>query len=282
MNLDVKTTADWISWSSDTQKFTWQWTPNEIQPRATIGIIHGLGEHGGRYETTGQRFASHGFQTFAFDQQGHGRDDRKRGCIKSYESLLDDIHSFLKFAKLRHPSIPLILFGHSMGGNLVTNYSLRRESIADAVIASSPMLRTTRKISKWFEWLCRGLKVILPNQTMKSEVLVERLMSDPDEQSRFRADSIFHNRMSLRLAASLLDSGEWAIQNAERLAQPMLLVHGTDDLLTCPAASQEFASAADADCEAKIYPDVLHDTFRCHEKERVYADFFDFIERQVK
>src|SRR5690606_6672699 len=162
-----------------------------------------------------------------------------RGKIRSYQSLLSDISAFVQWNRVRHPDIPTILFGHSMGGNLVINFALRESVRPGYVISSSPMLEKANPVSPAAIRLARWLLRFAPNLKLRSRIVVERLMSDPAEQQMLRVDELFHNQMSLRLGAGLVDSGHWALQGADRLQSPLLLSHGTSDYMTCHKASIE-------------------------------------------
>jgi alpha-beta hydrolase superfamily lysophospholipase len=274
-----KNVAEWTLWPNSSRKFTRQWSVEE--PVGVVCVVHGLGEHSGRYASLAARLNQSRLNVVSFDQQGHGRDSRKRGCIESYSSLLDDISSFLDWARSQFPGLPIILFGHSMGGNLVINHALRRHPVISGMIVSSPMLRAQRKISPLLEFFVRTLKIVLPNHQIHSEIRVERLMSDRIEQDALRSDDLFHNSLSLRLAAELVDTGEWAISHAAELRQPILLVHAGDDYLTSPTASAEFAANAGDYCTFVLLNGMLHDTFRCLEKESVVGRFVAFIETRI-
>ncbi len=256
-------------------------------PWARCLIVHGLGEHSGRYQSLAEYINQSGISVVAFDQQGHGKDRRPRGCIDSYDSLLHDISVVLNWTKSTTPNLPIVLLGHSMGGNLVLNHALRIGSNADArncaaVISSSPMIHAQNAPGPVFEFIARIAMKIAPNFQLRSRVFPERLMSDPAEQEAWRQDEVFHTRLSLRLGAALIDTGRWALDNAERLKMPVLLTHGDDDALTKPEASQEFARRASEYCEFKLWQNYLHDPFRCVGKEAIVDHWVSYFKRQIE
>lgn len=268
--------ARWQELDDSRRKYLHFWG-DQPNSRGTIYIVHGLGEHGGRYARLADAFCKQGFRVIAFDQQGHGHSPERRGCIESYDSLLDDIGALLQWGARDGQAAPHILFGHSMGGNLVLNYALRKPYLPHAVISSSPMIRAARPPGPLFERAARILLRIAPNLRIKSSPRVERLMSDPDEQELLRQDAMFHAQLSLRLGGALLDTGRWALQNAHRLKIPTLLSHGTQDDLTCPQASLEFAQRAGEHCRLQLLPDELHDPFRGLDREAVIHSFVEFL-----
>ncbi len=263
--------------STGPKKYLHTWKPAGSH-KATICLIHGLGEHGGRYHPLAEYLNESGYVVHAFDQQGHGQDQGERGCIESYDSMLTDIDNFLGWARKACGDTPLILLGHSMGGNLALNYALRHDVRADAVLSSSPMIRSMRAPGFLRETVARMLMTVHPNYRLTSVVRPERLMSDPVEQQLFHDDELFHSQLSLRLGAALIDSGKWAIQNAARLRIPLLLTHGTDDALTCPDASAQFANCAGSFCRYERLDGMLHDPFRDLDKHRVLECWTAFID----
>jgi alpha-beta hydrolase superfamily lysophospholipase len=168
-----------------------------------------------------------------------------------------------------------------MGGNLVLNYALRRQQLPTAAISSSPMIQAVRHPGALYRMLARMLLLVAPNYRLQSTVYPERLMSDPDEQQALRDDELFHSRLSLRLGAALIDSGAWALANAENLGLPTLLTHGTNDVLTCHQASQAFAARSHPRCQLQILEGSLHDPFRGLEREKIIRLFVNFIDQSV-
>lgn len=240
-------------------------------------IVHGLGEHGGRYARLAKDLNAAGLSVISFDQQGHGLNARKRGCITSYADLLQDIESVLRWMDSIYQPRSLILFGHSMGGNLVLNYALRQRAMPCGVIASSPMIRSPRQPGRWGE---RFFKMVIPvagNYVLRNRIHPPAIMSDPEEQQALACDPLFHSRLSLRLGAALVESGRWLLDSADKLALPTLLTHGTSDRITCPQASALFASRASSHLRFHLLQGHLHDPFRDLGRDQVIALYLDFI-----
>ncbi len=107
-------------------------------------------------------------------------------------------------------------------------------------------------------------------------------MSDPEEQAALEHDDLFHTQLSLRLGGALLDTGRWVLKNADKLAVPTLLSHGTQDCLTCPWASKEFSEKAGEICRLLLLPDQLHDPFRDLERKAVIEQFHAFLQPWVE
>ncbi len=122
------------------QLFGQSWQP-EDQPRAVICLVHGMGEHSGRYGHVADRLTQACYSVFAFDLRGHGKSPGPRGHTPSYEALLNDVNFFLNEVDKNFPELPLFLYGHSLGGNLVLNYVISRQPKLKGVIVTGPWLR---------------------------------------------------------------------------------------------------------------------------------------------
>ena len=155
------------------------WRP-EQRALGLLCICHGLGEHSGRYGDLAASMNVRGWAVTAFDLRGHGRSGGRRGHISSYDALMDDIGLFLAEAGRRMPGLPLFLFGQSMGGNLVINYALRRESSIAGAVAFSPMLRTAFRPPRWKTLVGKYLRRVVPLLPLGNEVRAEDLSRDPE------------------------------------------------------------------------------------------------------
>ncbi len=277
----MKYSAQWTELGPGLKKYVHAWEPTAA-PEAVVCIVHGLGEHGGRYAPLAADLVAAGFAVVAFDQTGHGHSPNARGCIVSYAGLMDDIEAVLKWVKQKYANLPCVLLGHSMGGNLVLNYALRKQFLPQAVISSSPMIRAAREPGRLFEGLARMVGLCAPNLRLKSTIDPAELMSDLQEQRALANDVLFHTYLSLRLGAALLDSGRWLLRDAPDLTTPTLLVHGANDRRTCPRASAEYAGRAGERCTFELLEGHYHDSFRDVERAAVIQRFVEFIRAHAR
>ena len=255
------------------ERFRHGWKPDDEAPWACLTIVHGFGDHGGRYAGMGTTLASLGVAVQAIDLVGHGQSPGRRGCIASYEQLLDEVEESLTYSILSFPRIPHFLFGQSMGGNLVLNLALRRsESIrrARGIVCGSPLLRAFSMPKERFMDAGRWLATKIPNWRIKAPVNVATLSNDRRAQDAYLRDRFVHRNMSLRLATNLIDSGLWALENASMLKTPALLMHGLEDTLTCPKASKEFADASNGMASFRGWSGCRHDLHDELQRERVF------------
>ena len=292
----------WLILASGKRRMARTWWPS-TPPRAIMAIVPGLGDHSGRYAAMAEQLMPRGIAVVSMDLQGHGLSPGWRGCIDSYEGLLREVNSLMQFARggaeLQHrasdgPSdqpirldqwpddrrLPVCLYGHSMGGNLVLSAIMRQFTSPERAIASAPMLRAVQPPGPLLMKLARMVKVLAPNWQLKAPVRKELLSHLNSEQTQYEVDPLMHRRISLRLGAVLIDSGLWILDHAECVKIPCLVLHGSEDRITDPIASQIFsqrATQANAPVELLTYLGMLHDLHRDQGKERVIQDIGNWV-----
>jgi alpha-beta hydrolase superfamily lysophospholipase len=274
-----------VSWnvlSDGSRRAFYRW-PSDGPPRiASVLIVPGLGEHGGRYAASARALSKSGFDVHAIDLIGHGLSPGKRGCIESYEGLMDEIEVAMEAMAKRNSDLPWVLWGHSMGGNLVLNYLLRRHRLPQCAISSGPMLQAAKLPSKSFLWFARRLAMVMPNYQLKAPVDFTDCTRDEVQREQMSSDQLFHKQLSLRLGAALIDSGQWALNHAEQMRTPLLLVHSEQDKITSSRASAEFARRCGKFCELRLLPEQLHDVHRDLGSEAVLAFMCNWLHQKLR
>lgn len=261
-----------FNWRTDDglQLFAQAWQPDE-EPRAAIALVHGLGEHSGRYTHVASALTAAGYALVAFDHRGHGRSEGQRGHSPSWETLLDDIDTLLRETASRFPGRPVFLYGHSFGGNLVLNYILRRKPQLAGAIVTAPILRTAFQPPAWKIKLGETLYNLWPTFALSNELDPKGLTHDTKVVSDYVNDPLVHNRVSARLGMDMLRGGEWAVAHAGELSLPLLLMHGAGDPVCSPQASQEFAQRAPREaCTFKPWDNLYHEIHNEPEQGQVF------------
>lgn len=269
-----------LEWSASdkTRLYAQLWQPDG-DPRGSIAIVHGLGEHSGRYAHVAGHLVDAGYIVIAFDQRGHGRSEGRRGHASSYDILLDDLSLLVSEAFHRCSRRPVFLYGHSMGGNLVLNFALRRELPVNGLVVTSPVLRPTSPPAGWKLAAGRILNRVWPRFSLDNGVDPNDLTHDEAVVAAYRNDPLVHRRVSARLGTALLAAGQWAIDHAAQLSCPLLLMHGSADRLTSPAATAEFASRLEGRCDLKIWDGLFHELQWERERDNVVRFTIDWLRR---
>jgi alpha-beta hydrolase superfamily lysophospholipase len=253
----------------------------EGAPRAIVCLVHGLGEHCGRYPHLAAALGRAGFALIACDTRGHGRSGGKRGFIPDYQSLMNDIAIFLDQAAQRYPGLPRFLYGHSLGGSLALNYALQAHPDLAGVIVTDPGLRPAFIPPVWKVLLGRAMYSIWPGMTFANGLEREALSRDAAVVDRYNRDPLVHEHLSARLGVDILESGEWAIQHASEFPLPVLLMHGDADRIASPDASREFAKRAGERCMLIIWNGLYHEIHNEPEQGKVFDAIIDWINRRL-
>lgn len=257
------------------------WVPDK-KPKAVVALVHGHGEHVGRYDHVGQAFTGAGYALVGFDLRGHGRSGGPRGHTPRYEALMDDIAEFLALVEGRYPKLPVFLYGHSMGGNLVLNYILRRKPDVVGVIATDPWLKLAFDIPAARLVLVRAMDKLAPGFTQNSGLETAALSRDPAIVNAYVSDPLVHEKVSVRLFAGIYESGLWAIEHAPEFPVPLLLMHGTGDRITSGQASHEFADRAGKVATWRAWDGLYHEIHNEPEKAKVLKVMIDWMDRRLK
>jgi alpha-beta hydrolase superfamily lysophospholipase len=256
------------------------WQPEE-QSKAVICLVHGLGEHSGRYAQVADRLTKAGYTLFSFDWRGHGRSDGQPGHTPSYEALLADIDSLLTEAEKYFPSLPRFLYGFSLAGNLVLNYGLRRKPVLQGIIAIGPWLRLAFEPSVFRMILARVTNQLWPSFSQVRGLDSNDLFRDPEVIRDYKSDPLVHDRISARMFMSISQAGQWALNHASEFSLPLLLMHGGEDRIISAEASREFAEQVTKNCTFKIWDGLHHAIHDEPEKEEVLQFLIDWLDKQV-
>lgn len=253
-----------------------EWKPDG-EMRGAICLFHGLGEHSGRYAHVAEFMNRHGYSVLSIDLRGHGKSEGQRGHSPGIDGMLNDIDLLINHAKQKYPDLSLFLYGHSLGGNLVLNYSLKRSSQVSGVIITSPFLRPAFDPATWKIALGKVLYSLWPTFSMWNELDTNALSKDQAVVDAYKQDPLVHDRITSRMGIDMLNTGEWALENAASFALSLLLMHGSGDQVCSPAASREFALKAEKVCTFKMWDELAHEIHNEPEKEEVLQYMLDWI-----
>ncbi len=245
------------------------WLP-EGDPWAVVCLVHGLGEHSGRYAHLARRLTGDGFALLSFDLRGFGRSQGRRGHTPGYDSLMDDVGRLLGEAEGRFPGRRRFLYGHSMGGNLVINYALRRRPPLAGVIASGPWFRLAFDPPASKLKVGRVMNSLWPTFTQASGLDSAALSRDPEVVKAYNSDPLVHRLISARLFTCVFEAGIWALDHAAEFGLPLLIMHGGADRITSPEASRLFAGRVTGPCQFKLWDGFYHEIHNEPEKEEVF------------
>ncbi len=257
------------------------WEPDG-KPKAVVALVHGHGEHIGRFAHVGRAFNEAGYAVMGFDLRGHGQSGGPRGHTPSFEAFMQDIDLFLEQVRRRYPGLPMFLYGHSIGGALVLNYGLRRKPDVKGVIATSPALHTEPEQHPDKVILAKVLGGLLPTVVISTGLQTSMLSHDPAVAEAYTNDPLVHDRISLGFGKIMLEANQWALQHASEFPLPLLLVHGTEDKIAYPSSSEEFAAALGGKATLVLWDNLYHETHNEPQKAEVLKTTIQWMDEHLK
>jgi alpha-beta hydrolase superfamily lysophospholipase len=248
-------------------------------PRAVICLIHGFGEHSGRYDHVAKFFNEQNIAVAAFDLRGHGESEGKRGHAPSFKSYLDDIYAFTKIIFLAYPRKPLILYGHSMGGNLVLNFLIKNDPLMfSGLIATGPWIRLAFEPKPILITLGKMMRKIYPSFTQPSGLIVEHLSKDPEVVKANINDPLINTSITASAGMGLTEAAAFLNTFKGLLVIPSLIMHGSEDLITSQPASEEFAKRVKGVVTYKKWDGMYHEIHNEPDKLLVFNAIMEWID----
>ena len=253
------------------------WVPD--QPRAVFCLVHGHGEHSGRYAHVGQFLNDYGIALLGYDMFGHGRSEGKRGYLSAYEAALDTVDLLLREARDRFPDIPCYLYGHSAGGNFALSYALSRkpEPPLQGMLITSPWLELAFSPTAFQLFLARTAASIYPGLTQPSKLDATAISQDPVEVKKYKQDPLVHDKISPGYFLGCRDRGQWLLKHAADLHLPTLLMHGDADRITSFDASQRFAQEAGNNLMFQAWPGAYHELHHEPNRQEILQVMVDWL-----
>ncbi|WP_139350163.1 alpha/beta hydrolase [Rhodanobacter sp. C03] len=254
----------------------------KAKARAAVLIVHGLGEHSGRYQRLAEWFNQRGYAVRSYDQRGHGQTPGQRGALRHADDLLEDLATVYHDYANGLPHAPLLL-GHSMGGLVAARTVLDGRVTPPALVLSSPALRSWEPA--WLVRLARVLNRVAPRLPLRSSLKFHKLSHDPQVALAYHADPLRTGSITPRLADFIFQSGATCIADAASLSVPTLLLVADSDELVDPSGSRAFAKVAvpTRQLTTRYFSTLYHELFNEAEpgRSQVLMQLGDWLGRHV-
>lgn len=246
-------------------------------PRAAVVLVHGLGEHSGRYDHVGDQLAETGFDTFAWDLRGNGASGGERTWLDRWSQLYDDLEDRLASVRAELPGRSVILYGHSMGGLIALGYALSDRPRPDLLVLSAPGLDDD--LAAWKHAVAPILGRIAPRLRIPDGITPAMRTRDAARQAATAGDPLMLPSACTRYAALGFSEQAQVRASATRLAIPTLVIHGLDDPVVPARASEPLAALAGV--TRRVYPGVRHELHNEPEGPEVIADVIAWIDARL-
>lgn len=244
-------------------------------PRAALLLVHGIGEHSGRYEHVGQAFADAGVDTLSFDARGFGQTEGRRAYIDSFDDYVLDVADLL--AERRTLGLPTVLMGHSLGGLVATTYLVSDQAQPDLAILSSPALEA--QIPRWQRVVAPVLGRVAPTVHLKADFDGTVLSRDETVQREYDEDPLRVDGSTARLGREAMGAMKATSSQLDAISIPLYVFHGEDDTLVLPSASVAIGQLANA--TRRVWPGLRHECLNEPEQDRVIAEVIAWLDVQL-
>ncbi len=244
-------------------------------PKAAILLVHGIGEHSGRYEHVGDALSDAGYDTLAFDQRGFGETGGRRAFVTEFSEYTDDVADLL--AERRELGVPVVLMGHSLGGLIVAAYLVGNDPAPDLAVLSAPALAA--EIPRWQRFAVPVLSRVAPQLHVKSDFDGSILSRDESVQQAYDNDPLRVNGTTASLGRQIMAAMASTSAQLDKITIPTYVLHGGDDKLVPPAASEPIGELPNV--TRKVWPGLLHECLNEPEWPDVVAGITDWLDARL-
>ena len=256
------------------------WTPAGNNSKAVVIFVHGLKDHSRRYAETAEKLTAKNYSVYAFDLRGHGDSEGQRVWVDSFDDYVNDLQTYYDLVKKKEPNKPIYIFGHSMGGAIVTLFSLRHSRPVAGMILSGPALRLdangfTKFSAKMIGTIMPSLAILKLNE--------DDFSRDPKTVEATKADPlVYHPNGPAHTAKELFNATSEIQDHMMDVDTPFIILHGQKDLLTMYEGSTDLFQKARSKIKSlKLYPLSYHDLLHEPEKDKVFGDMLTWLEAQT-
>ena len=257
------------------------WLP-EAAPKAIVLLVHGAGEHSGRYGHVGEFFAANGLAVAALDHRGHGHSGGRAGHIAIFDDYLSDLTAFNNEIEGRFPAVPMFLLGHSLGGLIACHYLLTQQHRFVGCILSGALI-TSDLQPGWLQMQAIRLLALLAPRLGVMQLDASGVSRDPEEVKKYLEDPlVFHGKASARMVRELFAGMATVQAGVTGITLPMLILHGGADVMTSPDGSRYLHQhITSADKTLRVYPGLYHEILNEPERQDVLDQILSWCEKRL-
>jgi alpha-beta hydrolase superfamily lysophospholipase len=255
----------------------WQeWKPDTDFPCGVVLLVHGLGEHSGRYHHVAQAFTQSGYVLVAFDHRGHGRSGGVRGD-DSMDLTCADISHFLGEIRREYSQQPVFLYGHSLGGLQVLYYVLIHKPQISGVISTAPALAADKGVSPVTILMAKVMSRLIPSMQIDNGLDRSNLSRTSEVIERYNNDPLVHGKITARFGMELMEMSKWT-RSQQEFPLPLLLMVGSGDHIIDPKAVQVFGEGCKGDVTFRMLEGWYHEIHNEPEQEQILRDMIQWID----
>ena len=265
----------------DSKHYYQEWLP-EGEIKAGIIIVHGLGEHSGRYDNVVNHLVPLGYAVYGFDLIGHGKSEGEREFVKSFEDYTDSLTTYIALVKDWLPDKPVFLLGHSMGGLIATYYLLDHSDAFRGAVISASSITVPEHFNQSTLFAAKILSKLAPKMGLM-QLDANDISRDPEVVREYLEDPlVFKGKTTVRLMAEMLKAMIRVNEEISQISTPFIYVGGGADKLALPKRAKAiYERAKSQDKTLKIYEDLSHEVFNEPERAQVRQYFSDWLDAPI-
>lgn len=282
-DIKIREGEDTFAGADGNELYMHWWLPQDCQH--FVAIAHGAGEHCGRYTHAVHALNKAGYGVYAYDHRGHGRSAGKRVHVGRFDEYLADLNKFLEEVKEREKEGKIFLWGHSMGGLIVSLYAIQYRPTLWGVVLTAPAYKLAVEVPALKIMAARVLSNVVPGLTLPNEVDPEALSTDPQVGKDYVADELVCQKASVRWGAEFLDAVDRGNARAREFKLPVLIAHGKGDRIAAWEGSESFLNASASDDKTlKVYDGFYHELHNevPEKREQFFADLIEWLNTRAK
>ncbi len=247
-----------------------------VSPKAAVLLVHGIGEHSGRYEHVGKFLAANGYDVLAADNRGFGQTGGERAYVDTFDQYLDDIEALIE--ERTSLGVPTVLLGHSLGGLIVATYLVADRPAVSLGVLSAPALAAV--VPAWQRYAAPVVGKLRGRQFIPAEIDGDVLTRDKAVQEAYMNDPLVIKGATARLGAEIFTTMRETTERLHLLKLPLYVLHGDADALVPPAASAPLDRLANV--TRRMWPGLRHECFNEPEQVEVMTEMVAWLDAQVE
>lgn len=250
--------------------------------RASVLMVHGLGEHSGRYDALGDALTRADIDVCAVDLRGHGRSQGRRGHARAFDLFLRDLDRVRRRARVGRPAVPAFLIGHSLGGLVVGRYvqEFGFPALAGAVLVA-PFVAVATEPPAWKTRLAAAADALVPALTLDHGLRTSDMLRDPAERDAYEGDPLVHRRLSVRLWSEMMREADRLCRQAEQTRTALLFQLAGTDRIVSTAASRRLVGRLSGPVAVREYPEAYHALYHDPASTVAIADLIDWLDERL-
>lgn len=262
--------------------YRWTSRDTDTSAKAIVVIMHGYGEHCGRYREVAEFLVRAGYVTAGFDARGHGQSPGQRGHIESYDQYVDDLHGFLEMQRQQHPSLPLMLLGHSNGGLIALRTVQTRKPLPDALIVVSPLVALQPKHKPVPRWAAVVLSSFASRLPLPSGLGRNELSHDERILEAHKRDKLCHGRSTPGWYVAATGAMQQVFASLDNIRLPVLAIEGDSDPIVVPEAiTRVYEGIASNDKELVVVKNSFHEVLNEVGRDDTFRRIVDWLAKHL-